>query len=623
MGSTDELLDDTGSVLAQYEYRAFGLVTKTMGPAIAPFPWNGDLGYRWDPDVNLYFLRSRYYDPAAIRFLSEDPAGFDGGDTNLYRYAANDPVNNNDPTGKWLVIQTKDYKKWKDAGASMIELIPLDFFRSVVVARRTTDTHDAIAQAVRNLGFDEHDVQATMNALYGGDLKRAIDPSGDLEKHPLGNGNIEVHLLDKPVPYKKYKLERPLIFNQEALAEAYKYFDDNGVFKWSSYTDPQGKKAATFRVGDIEHRWYAGNDNPEVVNILLESLNRTPQATADQADVNAIKKFVDKHQAALQERFNQFSTTERIIKAMKYGAEDLPTELKHRVLETLNDPVFKVFATGYVVSHVAGFGEAADAFFLLLLLVKLAQDVAPTFENAVGFVDLAVNAKNEDDLKKSGQLFAKLLVTILEDVAAANGIGKLRERVGDKFEFPKLLPRKGTPSPNAPKSGQFRDAAGRLRNADGTFADDPLVAAAKEEAAAAKEAAARVSGERPSWRQSEIDVGKQLEGQGFEGQKSFLNGKEVPYGTKGSSRPEYYKPGTSVEVKNYEVTSAEGRNNLVKNVTDQAKERLGNLPSGTAQKVVLDVRGQKVSREVLDTLVEDIVKQSNGTLKNENITILR
>ena len=44
---------------------------------------------------------------------------------------------------------------------------------------------------------------------------------------------------------------------------------------------------------------------------------------------------------------------------------------------------------------------------------------------------------------------------------------------------------------------------------------------------------------RPTWRQSELDVGKDYEG--YDAQKSFINGEEVPYGTKGSVRPEFYK----------------------------------------------------------------------------------
>jgi hypothetical protein len=38
------------------------------------------------------------------RFLSEDPIGFAGGDTNLFAYAGNDPVNSTDPSGLQAVV---------------------------------------------------------------------------------------------------------------------------------------------------------------------------------------------------------------------------------------------------------------------------------------------------------------------------------------------------------------------------------------------------------------------------------------------------------------------------------------------------------------------------------------
>ncbi|QGJ68593.1 Hypothetical protein PBC10988_2540 [Planctomycetales bacterium 10988] len=78
----------------------------------APFLLDTDLefthlytGRTWDPELQLYDYRARWYDPATQRFLSEDPLGYAAGDTNLYRYAFNNPVNFTDPSGQ-LVATT-------------------------------------------------------------------------------------------------------------------------------------------------------------------------------------------------------------------------------------------------------------------------------------------------------------------------------------------------------------------------------------------------------------------------------------------------------------------------------------------------------------------------------------
>ncbi|MBC1670706.1 hypothetical protein HB945_14005, partial [Listeria welshimeri] len=113
---------------------------------------------------------------------------------------------------------------------------------------------------------------------------------------------------------------------------------------------------------------------------------------------------------------------------------------------------------------------------------------------------------------------------------------------------------------------------------------------------------------RPNWRQSEIDA--ELDYKGYDSQKSFLNGEEVPYGTKGSSRPELYKQGHSIEVKNYNVQTSSGQNNLINNVSKQIKERLTNLPPGTEQTILIDVRGQNVSNDILKNIRSKILDKS-------------
>ena len=49
-------------------------------------------------NTQLYYVKSRWYDPEARRFISEDPLGIDGG-INQYSFALNNPVQGSDPSG--------------------------------------------------------------------------------------------------------------------------------------------------------------------------------------------------------------------------------------------------------------------------------------------------------------------------------------------------------------------------------------------------------------------------------------------------------------------------------------------------------------------------------------------
>lgn len=117
---------------------------------------------------------------------------------------------------------------------------------------------------------------------------------------------------------------------------------------------------------------------------------------------------------------------------------------------------------------------------------------------------------------------------------------------------------------------------------------------------------------RPNWRQSELDVGKNYPD--YEAQKSFKDGLEVPYGTKGSSRPDYYKTGHSLEVKNYNVQTHSGRNRLVENVAYQVNKRETDLPPNTSQTVIIDVRGQSVSNQDLREIRNAIIERTNPSI---------
>ena len=83
---------ETGQITDRYDYDAWGNVVH-RGSTRQPFTWNGAYGYEWIPEVNLYHVGARAYDPRTARWLQRNPAGAAGGHPNLYLYPRNDPIN--------------------------------------------------------------------------------------------------------------------------------------------------------------------------------------------------------------------------------------------------------------------------------------------------------------------------------------------------------------------------------------------------------------------------------------------------------------------------------------------------------------------------------------------------
>lgn len=93
-------LTDSSAIVQALEYRPWGEVVASTGGAVADtsrLQWKGLI---WEGGkTQLHYVRNRWYDPVARRFISEDPIGIEGG-INLYNFGASDPVNNFDPFGQ-------------------------------------------------------------------------------------------------------------------------------------------------------------------------------------------------------------------------------------------------------------------------------------------------------------------------------------------------------------------------------------------------------------------------------------------------------------------------------------------------------------------------------------------
>ncbi len=99
------VVDTSGAVQERYRYTAYGLPT-FMNSGFVPqyasaYAWETlYCGYRWDSETWLYLARNRYLNSAIGVWITRDPVGFDGGDTNFGRYIFNRVVNATDPAGE-------------------------------------------------------------------------------------------------------------------------------------------------------------------------------------------------------------------------------------------------------------------------------------------------------------------------------------------------------------------------------------------------------------------------------------------------------------------------------------------------------------------------------------------
>src|SRR3954468_6389026 len=93
------------------DYDEWGNKLQDSSPGLQPFGFAGGL---YDHDTKLVRFGARDYDADVGRWTNKDPLLFGGGDTDLYVYAASNPVDLIDPTGEW-------------AGGSVLSPLPTSF----------------------------------------------------------------------------------------------------------------------------------------------------------------------------------------------------------------------------------------------------------------------------------------------------------------------------------------------------------------------------------------------------------------------------------------------------------------------------------------------------------------
>ncbi|MDY5982640.1 MAG: RHS repeat-associated core domain-containing protein [Anaeroplasma sp.] len=105
LGNIIGILNNSGVIVSKFDYDAFGNIINQTGSVISNFRYKG---YYYDTDIELYYLKSRFYNPVLLRFITPDSIEYIDSSSiiglNLYAYCGNDPINMIDENGNFGIF---------------------------------------------------------------------------------------------------------------------------------------------------------------------------------------------------------------------------------------------------------------------------------------------------------------------------------------------------------------------------------------------------------------------------------------------------------------------------------------------------------------------------------------
>jgi len=103
-GNVMKYIDESGNVVAAYEYNAFGKTMLQSGPLADFFRHRFSTKY-YDSETDLYYYGYRFYSPTLMRWLNRDPIEERGG-LNLYGFCGNNTISRFDGLGQNVTLTT-------------------------------------------------------------------------------------------------------------------------------------------------------------------------------------------------------------------------------------------------------------------------------------------------------------------------------------------------------------------------------------------------------------------------------------------------------------------------------------------------------------------------------------
>ncbi|MFT4579436.1 MAG: RHS repeat-associated protein [Nitrospinales bacterium] len=168
----------TGMPVQMLDYDVWGNVIADTNPGFQPFGFAGGL---YDASTKLTRFGARDYDPQTGRWTSKDPIGFEGGDTNLFGYVLQDPVNLLDPDG----LEVGD---WWD--------LPANFERAREIAdeerQKRPRAHNDMGDAMRHAEWNRRMVEE-INGFTAWVAGTGHEIEGVINGQPLEETLMDLH----------------------------------------------------------------------------------------------------------------------------------------------------------------------------------------------------------------------------------------------------------------------------------------------------------------------------------------------------------------------------------------------------------------------------------------------
>ena len=186
LNTINEITNTNGEIVQKMEYSAYGVLRSVKdssgsevdfaaAPVRSSFTYTGR---EFEPELNMYYYRARYYDPNTGRFLQQDPDPGKLASPNTflskYIYAANNPGMFGDPSGQsWLsdvfdAVVSAGHDYIANVGAAFDNLVKDKTFQIICVIIAAAFIGPAAAGFFGATGLAGVTVSAVAGGLVGG-----------------------------------------------------------------------------------------------------------------------------------------------------------------------------------------------------------------------------------------------------------------------------------------------------------------------------------------------------------------------------------------------------------------------------------------------------------------------